>query len=230
MDTTTSAAATALSGSYSDIWGRVSSFAPRLVVSLVILIVGWLIALIIGNIIATIVQAVGLDALARRVGITRLLDRAGVEKSVSAIVGQVITWILVLVVFMATAEVLGIQAVQTFLSMILAYVPHVIGASAVLLVGLVFASVISESVRHASKLSGLEHTELLVALTRNAIIVFTIIATLAQLRIAADVLKAVLYGFIAMVTIAGGIAFGLGGQGVAKRITERVEKELTPKK
>lgn len=221
---------TAVSGSYTDIMSRLSDFAPRLIVALIVLIVGWLIALIIGNIIATIAQAIGFDALARKIGITRLLDKAGVAKGVSSILGQVVTWILVLVVFMSAAEVLGIQSVQTFLDMILNYIPHVIGATAVVLVGLVFASILSESVRSAAKLSGLNHTEILVSMTRNIIIAFTIIAALAQLRIAADVMKAILYGAIAMTTIAGGIAFGLGGQSAAKRAIEGAEKELTAKK
>ncbi len=223
-------ATTALSQSFNNISDRLAVFAPRLVLALIVLIVGWLIALIIGNIIATVAQAIGLDTLSRRIGLTRLLDSAGIDKGISAIFGQIATWILVVVVFMAAAEVMGIQSVQLFLNNVLGYVPNVIGAAATLLIGLVLANFLGDTVRHAAQASGLEHTNAVSLVTRNAVIVFTLIATLAQLGIASDVMRALLYGAIAMVTLAGGLAFGLGGQGSAKRVLDGVESELVSKK
>lgn len=229
MDYSTDAVS-AVSTSFTDISSRLSVFAPRLVLALIVLVVGWLIALIIGNILATIAQAIGLDSLSRRIGLTRLLDSAGIEKSVSAIVGQLITWILVIVVFMAAAEVMGIDSVQNFLNAVLGYVPNVIGAAATLLIGLILANFLADVVRHAAQASGLSHTSSLSVVTRNAIVVFTIIAVLAQLGIASNIMTALLYGLIAMLTLAGGLAFGLGGQGSAKRVLESVETELASKK
>lgn len=223
-------AVTALNSSFADISSRLSVFAPRLVLALIVLVVGWLIALILGNIVATIVQSLGFDALARRIGLTRLLDSAGIEKSVSAIVGQVATWILVLVVFMAAAEVMGIQTVESFLNQVLSYVPSVIGAGATLLIGFMFANFLSDVVRHAAQAGGLEQTSVITVMTRNAVVIFTLIAVLAQLGIASDILSALLYGIIVMISLAGGLAFGLGGQGTAKRVLEGIEAELKNKK
>jgi hypothetical protein len=228
--TTSDSAVQAVSTSFTDITSRLSVFAPRIVLALIVLVVGWLLALIVGNVCATVLQSVGFDTLARRIGLTRLLDSAGVEKSISSIVGQLATWILVVVVFMAASEVMGIQSVQAFLNSVLAYIPNVIGAAATLLIGLVLANFLADSVRHLSQASGLDHTALLTAITRNAVIVFTLIAVLAQLGVAGDIMRALLYGVIAMVTIAGGLAFGLGGQGSAKRALESLESELKPKK
>lgn len=230
MDYTADGAVSAVSTSFTDISSRLAVFGPRLVLALIVLVVGWLIALIIGNIAATVVQAVGFDSLSRRIGLTRLLDGAGIEKSISAIVGQIVTWILVVVVFMAAAEVLGIQSAQEFLNAVLGYVPNVIGAAATLLIGLVLANFLSDSVRHAAQAGGLDHAAALTVITRNAVIAFTVIAVLSQLGIAGDIMRALLYGFIAMITIAGGIAFGLGGQGTAKRALESLEGELQSKK
>lgn len=226
---TSDGAVTAVTDSFSNISARLGVFAPRLVLALIVLVVGWLVALIVGNIVATVVQAVGLDSLSRKIGLTRLLDTAGIEKSVSAIVGQLVTWILVIVVFMAAAEVLGIESVQAFFNSVLGYVPNVIGAAATLLIGLVLSNFLGDVVRHASQASGLEHTNAVSVITRNAVTIFTFIAVLDQLGIASDIMRALLYGLIAMVTIAGGLAFGIGGQGVAKRSLDRIETELKKK-
>jgi hypothetical protein len=197
----------------------------------IVLVVGWLIALIIGNIIATVAQGIGFDALSRRIGITRLLDSAGIEKAISAILGQFTTWILIFVVFRSAAEVMGIDSVMKFLDAILGYVPNVIGAAAILLVGLVFANFLSDSVRHAAQAGGFGHSGALAVITRNSVITFTVIAMLAQLGIAREIMHALAYGFIAMIALAGGLAFGLGGQGTAKRTLETLEKEIhTPTK
>src|SRR3989338_4283102 len=96
---TNDSAVAAVSDSFTDISSRLGVFTPRLILALLVLVVGWIIALIIGNIVATVVQAIGLDSLARKIGLTRLLDTAGIEKSVSAILGQIVTWVLVVVVF-----------------------------------------------------------------------------------------------------------------------------------
>ncbi len=221
---------TAVTSSFTDISSRLAVFAPRLVLALIVLVVGWLIALIIGNILATVVQAMGFDSLSRRIGLVRLLDSAGIEKSVSSIIGQIATWVLIVVVFMAASEVLGIQSVQEFLNSILGYVPHVIGAVATLFIGLILANFLADSVRHAAQASGLQHTNALSAITRNSIVAFSVIAMLAELGIAQNVMFALLYGLIAMLTIAGGLAFGLGGQNSAKRALESLENELKPTK
>lgn len=217
----------AVSDQFTNISTRLAVFAPRLVLSLLVLVIGWLIALVVGNIVATVVQAIGLDALSRKIGLTRLLDAAGVEKSASAIIGQIATWIGVIVVFMAAAEVLGIQSVQGFFNSILLYVPNVIGAAATLLIGLVLANFLGDVVRHASQAGGLEHVNAVSVITRNAVVIFTLIAVLDQLGVARDVMRSLLYGVIGMVTIAGGLAFGLGGQGSAKRSLDLLEKQLT---
>ncbi len=177
---TNDGAVAAVSDSFTNISSRLGVFTPRLILCLLVLVVGWLIALIIGNIVATVVQAVGLDSLSRKIGLTRLLDTAGVEKSVSAIVGQVVTWVLVVVVFMAAAEVLGIQSVQTFLNAVLMYVPNVIGAAATLLVGLILANFLGDVVHHAAQAGGLEKVNAVSVITRNAVVVFTFIAVLEK--------------------------------------------------
>lgn len=227
--TTSDGAVAAVSDSFTDISTRLGVFTPRLILCLLVLVVGWLIALIIGNIVATVVQAIGFDSLARKIGLTRLLDTAGVEKSLSAIIGQIVTWILVVVVFMAAAEVLGIQSVQTFLNAVLMYVPNVIGAAATLLVGMILANFLGDVVQHASQAGGFQHVNAVSMITRNAVIVFTFIAVLDQLGIASDVMRSLLYGVIAMLSLGGALAFGLGGQASAKRVLDSLEKELTKK-
>lgn len=226
---TNDGAVAAVSDSFTDISTRLGVFTPRLILCLLVLVVGWLIALIVGNIVATITQAIGLDSLARKIGLTRLLDTAGVEKSVSAIIGQIATWILVVVVFMAAAEVLGIQSVQTFLNSVLMYVPNVIGAAATLLVGLILANFLGDMVHHASQAGGFQHVNAVSVITKNSVIVFTFIAVLDQLGIASDVMRALMYGLIAMLSLGGALAFGLGGQSSAKRVLDGLEKELTKK-
>jgi hypothetical protein len=230
MDYTTVGATEALSNSFADISSRLSVFAPRLILAVIVLVVGWIIALIIGNIIATAAQAIGFDSLSRRIGLARLLETAGVEKGISAILGQLLTWILVVVVFMAAAEVMGIDSIYGFLNSVLAYIPRVIGAAATLLIGLILANFLSDTVRHFSQASGLEQTNTISVVTKDAIVVFTVIAVLAQLGIAGDIMRALLYGLIAMLALAGGLAFGIGGQGSAKRTLEALESQLKSKK
>jgi hypothetical protein len=49
------------------------------------------------------------------------------------------------------------------------------------------------------------------------------------LGIAASLIQTIVIGIIAMIAIAGGLAFGLGGKDMAGKILEKMKEDLTEK-
>ena len=94
--------------------------------------------------------------------------------------------------------------------------------------GLVFANLVFDIVRHASRGLGSASSNLLGTVARYAIVFFTTLVVLNQLGVAADLIRILFTGIVAMLALAGGLAFGLGGQESARKAVaeflKRVEK------
>jgi hypothetical protein len=120
-----------------------------------------------------------------------------------------------------------LQDVSTFLYQdVLNYAGHVVVAMAVLLLGILAADFFAKLVVATVKASGLHSGESLGTLTKWAILVFTVIAALSQLQIATAFLQDLFRAIVAMLAIAGGLAFGLGGKDHAKKVLDGIENGL----
>ncbi len=209
-----------------DIWDRIVHFLPNLFGAIVVLIVGWIVADLVALAIDRLLRVLRLPEVFKSARIEELMVKAGSKLDTTALIASLVKWVLLLVTFVAAANILQLETVQRFLNDILAYVPSAVGAGAILLIGAIFANFISALVRGALSAANLSFVELVSSLAKYAILVFAFLAALSQLGIAQSFLEALFTGFIAFLAIAGGLAFGLGGQSAAKDLIEKLRKEI----
>lgn len=206
------------------------SWAPNLLATLVVLILGWLLAIFLSKLVLKVLEAIKIDTLANQLGLQSLSERVGHKLSLSGLGAWIVKWFFFLGSFIAASEILGLDKVSEFLyDDVLAYAGNVVVAAAIFLLGLLAAKFFSELVSSVVKASQLHAAGAIAAVTKWAIIVFTVIAVLSQLRIATDFLHDLFRAVIAMLAIAGGLAFGLGGRDAAKRWLDGLEDDLTHK-
>jgi hypothetical protein len=213
-----------------NLYEQVIAYVPTLLAAIVVLILGWLLAIFLSKLVEKVLEAIKIDSLANQLGLGTLSDRVGRKLSLSGLGAWLVKWFFFLGSFFAAADILGLDKVSQFLyEDVLAYAGNVVVAAAILLLGLLAARFFSELVGSAVKASQLHSAGALAAITKWSIIVFTIIAVLSQLQIATSFLHDLFRAVVAMVAIAGGLAFGLGGQSSAKRWLEGMEEDLTRK-
>lgn len=213
-----------------NLYEKFISWAPSLLAAIIVLILGWLLAIFLSKLVQKVLEAVKIDSLANQLGLESLAERAGRRLSLSGLGAWIVKWFFFLGSFVAASEILGLSQVSTFLyDDVLGYAGNVVVAAAIFLLGLLAANFFSGLVGTVVKASQLHAAGAMVAITKWAIIVFTVIAVLSQLGIATDFLHDLFRAVIAMVAIAGGLAFGLGGQNAAKRWLDGLEEDLTKK-
>ena len=122
---------------------------------------------------------------------------------------------------------LNLNLVTELLNQFLLYIPNVFVAAVVGFVGLVLANLVSEIVKHAGKGLGSASSNLLSTISRYALYFFTTLVVLNQLGVASDLVRILFTGIVAMLAIAGGLAFGLGGQGTAKKTLDDLQRKLS---
>lgn len=211
----------------SDLYSKTLTYLPNLVAAIIVLIVGWILAIFLSKLIVKVLEVIKVDLLANQLGLQNLGAKMEKKLSIAALGGWLVKWFFFLGSFIAAADILGLNAVSSFLYQdVLSYAGQVIIAMAILLLGMLAANFFAGIVNSAVKASGLHKGEALGALTKWAIVAFSVIAALSQLQIATAFLQDLFRAIVAMLAIAGGLAFGLGGQGTAKRILESAEESL----
>lgn len=217
---------TAVADSLRDLYVRFINFLPNFLVAVIILIVGWVVAAFVAKILKQVLASVKLDELGDKLGLDQLSARTGMKLTISGAIAWVVKWFLLLAIFLAAADILNLTQVSEFLNQVLLYVPNVVAGAAILLVGTLVAGFLSKLVRHSVQAAGLASADLLGSVTQWAVMIFTILATLDQLKVAQAFVQTLFTGIIAMLAIAGGLAFGLGGRDHASKVLDKVEKDI----
>jgi hypothetical protein len=218
-------------GAILDAWSRIIDrfidYVPNILGAIVILILGWVLAVLLEKLIDEIIRSVGLQKLFEGTGIEKAIKKTRAKRDTTGLIAGLVKWAILIVTFLAATDTLQLPEVTNFLNSILGYLPAVASAAGILLVGMIAAYFISHLVRSFAHSLDLTYAGAAASVAKYSIITFAVIAALIELGIARPLLLTMFTGLVAMMSIAGGLAFGLGGQGVAKEILETIKKDVT---
>lgn len=215
--------------SLQDLWLRFVAFLPAIVGAFLVFVIGWIVAIALGKATVRLMKALQVDKLFDQLGVMKQVHKAGLAFEVSDFLGALIKWFLIIVTFLAAVDILGLAQLSVFVVDVLLYVPNVIVAALILLVAAVLANFLEKLVKASIKAAEVGPVSLVGAVVRWGVWGFALIAALSQLGIAPAVVQTLLVGFVAMLALAGGLAFGLGGQGVAREVWESIRNDVVEK-
>lgn len=214
--------------SFQELWGGVVAVVPKLVVAIVVFIIGWVIAVALGKVVEQIARAIKVDTALKSVGADEVVSRAGMRLDSGAFLGGLVRWFVILVFVLAAVDVLGLSQVTEFLrSVVLAYIPQVIVAALILVAAALLAETISNVVVGSARAAHLPSAGLLGGVAKWSIWIFAILAALYQLGIAGPFVQTLFTAVVAMLALAGGLAFGLGGKEAAARYIDKLRSDIS---
>lgn len=202
--------------------GGITGFLPKLITGILILLIGIVIASIVKQIILAAAKSLKADNYLKKYGIPEI--RPGYTWI--NILAEIIRWFVIIVFLIPTADIWGLPRVGALLNEILLYLPNVFVAVIIALVGFVLARLAHDVILASIKGVNKDSAKVIATVTQWAIIIFVILAVLNQLGVATELIKIIFTGFVAMIALAGGIAFGLGGQKSAQEVLEWLKKTL----
>jgi hypothetical protein len=200
-----------------DAWASIALFLPKLVAFLLILIIGYFIAKAIAKVIDGILERVGFDRMVERGGVGRAL--ASTRYDASDIVGKVIFYALVLFVLQLAFGVFGPNPVSDLIKGVVAYLPNVLVAIIIIVVGAAIAAAVKDIV--SATLGGLSYGRTLAIIASGAILVVAVFAALDQLHIAPAIVRGLFYALLAIIVGSSIVAIGGGGIKTMSRYWER---------
>lgn len=219
-----------LSTSFQGLWYGFVSFVPQLVIAILIFIIGWMFGAMVGKAIAQLVDALKINKLFESAGANELMNRAGMRLNVSGFVGGLVKWFIIVLFLVASLDVLGLSQVNDFLKeSVLFYLPKVVVAALVLIIAGVLADTMKKIVSASAKAASSHSANLLGSIAYYAIWIFAFIIALSELGIGAMFMQILFTGVVAMLALAGGLAFGLGGRDAAARTVEHISRDVSSK-
>jgi hypothetical protein len=217
--------AKALSG----LWEGFISFLPNFLIALIVFIIGWLIALGVGKLVAEILARVGFNKLFEKDGWKEAMEKADVKVNAGDFVGAIVKWVLVIVFLSITVTILGFSEFNVFLDGVMFWLPNLIIATAIFVVGVVIADMAEKLIKVWVKKMGINYADFIGTVAKWAIYIFSGMAILVQLGIAEALINTLLTGFVATLALAFGLAFGLGGKDAAAKAIQDAKDKLSKK-
>ena len=196
------------------------AFAPKFVLGLIFLIIGIILAAFLKQILTEIFRFFKFETYLAKYGVPESKDGA----QWSTIVAEIARWFVIVAFLIPTADVWGLGRFASVLDGLLSYLPNVFVAVLLLLVGFVISRLVHDLVQASVHGVSKESAKSVALIARYAVLVFVFLVVLNQLGIASDLIRILFSGIIAMLAIAGGLAFGLGGKDAAKDTIEKLRK------
>lgn len=198
------------------------AFVPRLISGLIVLLIGIIIASFLKQLLGEVFKLAKFENLLTKYGVPESKEAA----NWSNILAEIVRWFVIIVFLISAADMWGLGKFVLVLNSLLVYLPNVLVAVLLLLVGFVISRLVYDlllaSLRGLSK----EAARTVARVGKWAVLVFVFLIVLNQLGIASDLIRILFGGIVAMVALAGGLAFGLGGREAAKEIIEEVRKKI----
>jgi len=211
--------------SLTSFWTELASFIPQLLGAIIALVLGWMLAKVARSGVMRLLTLLKFDKATEKSGLEAFMKHAELDLSVGSVIGNLVYWLIILVMIVTVANSLGLSMVADLFNKVVLYIPNVIVAILVLVFGTILARFINRLV--FAWLNNMEFEGALTVSTFSeyAMLVFVFFMALEQLQIANELLTAAFIISFGAVGLAFAIAFGLGARDWAAKVVDKVMEQ-----
>ena len=193
------------------------SFIPALIGGFIVLSIGLVLGAIVYRVVVGILKAVQLEKFLEKYGIVKV---EGKEIQWTEILAEILRFTIIIIFLIPALQAWRLEAVNVVLSRVILYIPNVIVAVVLAIIGMVLAKLAYGVAYSTSRSLGRDNAHTVGLVAQWSLNVFVGFLVLHQLGVAQELLRIFFAGVVAMLALAGGLAFGLGGQQVARSLLE----------
>jgi hypothetical protein len=210
--------------SYNTFFQQMAAFLPSLIGALLILIIGWIIAKIFRALTVKFLKLIRFNVVTEKARVDQFLTDGGVKRSAIEIIGSLFYWLIMLIVILTAFNSLGLSAASSLFNQVFLFIPNIIVAVLVVILGLFLANFISQALVTYLKNIEIDSADLVGKLTNYAIIVFVISISLTQLNIGRELISSAFLIVFGALCLAMALAFGIGGKEWAASVINKYFK------
>lgn len=204
---------------------QISQFVVNALLVIIILIIGWIFSKVFRAFVSKALKLLKIDNLSERIELDSLLNKGGINYSLSDLIAAICYWLGLLVTFMVAINAVGVTIAADLLKQIILYIPNVISGLFILILGMFVSTLLKNIIQTAANNAGLSQGKLLAQVVETIIIAFAIFIALEQLKIGIRITELTISIVLGSVGLGLALAFGLGCKDIAgKFVAELVEK------
>ena len=198
----------------------IAHYLPRLIVMLIIALIGWVIAYLLKLLVRSLLRLTKFSKLSENAGAAQLLHQAALPSS-TELASRFVFWIAWAGFVLLGVSVLGIAGLQEYISRFFFFLPRLFVAFVIFFFGLVAANFFSRAALLTAVNANFRSSRMLSAAVRFIIIIFSLSMTFEVLGVAEQTMLIAFATMFGSTMLGLAIAFGLGGQDLARKFLER---------
>ncbi|MCK4919350.1 MAG: hypothetical protein KAS01_03100 [Candidatus Pacebacteria bacterium] len=203
-----------------------SFISQGLIGALIIMIIGLIFGVEFGKLTTSLVKKTGINKVLEKMGMKKFLKKGGIKFSIENLAGWSVKWFFIFFALMISVDSLDLPQASNFLDRMLSYIPNLIAALVILTIGLIISQMIFEALEATAKATGIRIYHLTAIGVKYLLIVVTLLVVFEQVGIKTEILRIFAGGISLMIALAGGLAFGLGGQYYARELLEDFKNNM----
>jgi hypothetical protein len=212
------------------ILSQLGRFLLDLLLVIIILILGWILSKIVRTIVTKGLRTIKLDELSDSIQLDELLEKGGISYSLSELLGMICYWLSLLVTFMVAINAVGLTIAADLLNKVVLYIPNVIAAIFILILGMFLSTLLKNIVLTAANNAGVSQSKFLSKVVEIVIVAFAVFVALEQLKIGIRITELTLSIILGSLGLGLALAFGLGCKEQAGRFMADLIEKMKPKK
>jgi hypothetical protein len=208
---------------------QISQFMVNALLVIIILLIGWLLSKVIKSVVSKALKTAKLNELSSRIELDKLLSKGGITSTLSDLIGIICYWLGLLITFMVAVNAVGLTIAADLLNKVVLYIPNVIAALFILILGMFVSTLLKNIVQTAASNAGLNQGKLLAQVVETVVIAFAIFVGLEQLQIGIRITELTISIVLGSLGLGLALAFGLGCKDIAGKFVAELAEKLKKK-
>lgn len=202
-----------------------SVYLPKIVAALGVLILGTAIAKTIRHLVIKSLDAIKLSKAINNTPVEHFIENSEVSKRIEQVIGAVVYWLMMLVIIQASIGILGLTSLSMILEKILGFIPHILSAIIILFFAVLLAGLVESLVKGSIKSIDPRTGRALGKLASYLVMSVGLLISISELGIASEFILILFVGLVGAVSLGLGLALGLGGKDLVKKLLEAYYKD-----
>lgn len=203
---------------FQDLFDAAIEMAPKIIVGLMLLIVAIVFAKIVETVMRAILTRINVDRLVQKTGVDRALHRIGLRQELNRFIPRLTYFLLLMLLARTLADAMGLEAISTAFGAFFAYLPNIIAALLLLVLGSAAAQFAGQTVRTAAEGSGIDFAPTLGRVVTGLIVFLVGVMAISQLNFETEIVRIVTTIILATFGLAFAMSVGLGTRDVARNV------------
>lgn len=208
--------------SLAGMWETMAMYFPKVLAAVFLIVIGWYLAGLVSRLVSRLMAKMGINKLADTIGLTDTLKTARFSRAAADIIGLIFFWLILLLFVITAIETLGLPRLSTALDDMVMYLPKILVAIFILVIGLLLAQAVQGIVETATASMGIEYGRNLGNLAYGMIIIIVMSLAIGELQIETLLLNSVIIILLSSLALAGALSLGLGTRGLSHDIVSGV--------